>query len=92
MEDKKLGGKGDISNCPKCGGNLSYTEWMAGVGDASCDIDCDDCEFGGYVTKKSTRHFTRIEIRNVFAEVGIVIGLLLAGGIIEAYMIGNPLF
>jgi len=44
------------------------------------------------VTKKHTRHFTRIEIRNIFAEVGIVVGLLLAGGIIEAYMIGNPVF
>jgi hypothetical protein len=44
------------------------------------------------VRKKETRNFTRIEIRNVFTEVGIVVGLLLTGGIIEAYMIGNPVF
>lgn len=44
------------------------------------------------VRKKNTRNFTRIEIRNVFAEVGIVVALLLSGGIIEAYMIGNPVF
>lgn len=44
------------------------------------------------VRKKHTRNFTRIEIRNVFAEVGIVVALLLSGGIIEAYMIGNPVF
>lgn len=42
--------------------------------------------------KKETRKFTIIEIKNLFAEVGIVVGLLLVGGIIEAYMIGNPLF
>lgn len=41
---------------------------------------------------KQTRKFTKIEIRNILAEVGIVVGLLLAGGIIEAYMIGNPVF
>ena len=44
------------------------------------------------IRKKETRKFTRVEIRNVFAEVGIVVGLLLVGGIIEAYMIGNPVF
>lgn len=42
--------------------------------------------------KKSTRKFTRNDIRTLLIEIGIVVGLLMAGGVIEAYMIGNPVF
>lgn len=42
--------------------------------------------------KKETRKFTKSDIKEILAEIGIVVGLLLAGGIIEAHMIGNPIF
>jgi len=42
--------------------------------------------------KKETRKFTRTDIKYIFAEVGIVVGLLLVGGMVEAYMIGNTVF
>jgi len=44
------------------------------------------------IRRKETRKFTKRDNLNILAEVGIVVGLLLIGGIIEAYMIGNPVF
>ncbi len=44
------------------------------------------------LVKKSTRKFTRTDIKVLLIEIGIVVGLLMAGGVIEAYMIGNPVF
>ena len=44
------------------------------------------------VRRKETRKFTKQDNLVIVAEVGVVVGLLLAGGIIEAYMIGSPVF
>jgi len=44
------------------------------------------------VRKKETRKFTKSDNMIILAEVGAVVGLLLVGGIVEAYMIGNPVF
>ena len=44
------------------------------------------------IRKKETRKFTKQDNINILAEVGIVVALLLVGGMIEAYMIGNQVF
>lgn len=50
-----LAGKGDLDTCQKCKSNdLSYTEWSTDGGIATCDVNCDDCEFKAYVSYKAT--------------------------------------